>query len=167
MEDGPAKSHPGGDGYGPQGRHPDRRGGEQRHFGVAYRIGRKAKEHDHTFKLMPKYPRCVDTAADTAGPNAGAPEPEAAAAPLKRQRGPLKCSMLIERSQKGTRWMGGGGFPRKSWKIIAPIFALRSCFGSNTRGSHVGPSAIFSTCFVLSRCMFSVRVGPRRRRLGP
>ena len=79
----------------------------------AYRIGTKAKEHDHTFKLRPRYPRCVDTAADTAGPNAGAPEPEAAAAPLKRQRGPLKCSMLIERSQKGTRRAGGGG-----WQLV-------------------------------------------------
>ena len=48
----------------------------------ALRIATKAKEHDHTFKLRPRYPRCVDTAADTAGPNAGAPEPEAAAAPL-------------------------------------------------------------------------------------
>ena len=47
----------------------------------AYRIGTRAKDYDHTFKLMPTYPRCVDTAADTAGPNAGAPEPEAAAAP--------------------------------------------------------------------------------------
>ena len=52
----------------------------------AYRIGMKAKkDHDRTFKLMPKYPRCVDTVADTAGPNAGTPEPEAAAAPLKRK----------------------------------------------------------------------------------
>ena len=33
-------------------------------WGSAYRIGKKAKEHDHTFKLMPKYPRCVDTASN-------------------------------------------------------------------------------------------------------
>ena len=52
----------------------------------AYRIGMKAKkDHDRTFKLMPKFPRCVDTVADTAGPNAGTPEPEAAAAPRKRK----------------------------------------------------------------------------------
>jgi len=60
----------------------------------AYRIGTKAKEHDHTFKLRPRYPRCVDTAADTAGPNAGAPEHEPVAAPLKRHV-----------KQMGKRWL--------------------------------------------------------------
>ena len=47
----------------------------------AYRIGMKAKEHDDTLKIMRCFPKCVDTVADTAGPNAGTPEPEAAAAP--------------------------------------------------------------------------------------
>ena len=57
----------------------------------AYRIGTKAKEHDDTFKIMQSYPKCVDNVADTAGPNAGTPEPEAAAAPAA--------------PRKGTRWL--------------------------------------------------------------
>ena len=52
---------------------------------TAYRIGTKAKKLDDTFKIMKSFPKCVDNVADTAGPNAGTPEPEAAAAPLKRK----------------------------------------------------------------------------------
>ena len=92
----------------------------------AYRIGMKAKkDHDRTFKLMPKYPRCVDTAADTAGPNAGTPEPEAGAAPLKSTQ------------QKGTRWLflfdnredgpGRGPGKIKAWKT-----ALRTAIQGGT-----------------------------------
>ena len=76
----------------------------------AYRFGTKAKEHDDTFKIMKYFPKCVDTVADTAGPNAGTPEPEAAAAPLKRKLGKTlaeaaKKSSACHIIKKGTRWV--------------------------------------------------------------